>query len=420
MVDTIRTQTDLLANLFQDGQAPASITAQDMRDFVISAYSPARVVTVEEKGDLPAPAGGVIALVANTQYKIINSIDLGTDVLTAGGATFISGAGEDIITLQTTNAAALITSAEDLTIRDIALVNDGGPCLAQSGAGKHTHLRDVMFTSAAADTFAGGELLSAEDCEWLSGAAGCVVSGAWTDAIYFRGCEWRLLTGTPTLLALSAGTVLPIFEIIGCEFNEAAGQTGLDIEVNIVPTVGGQIVDSFFTGAGDALAPAGIDETTIGWIFRNNVGVASSAIIGNIVFEDNVLETIINTINVYEDIATSVAYSLGPNAQRFQLHADTVSLQYIGIQTTHMAITVAIVLDGAANNKVYEVEVLLNGSVQLDTFTAHYKSLQIDRVHVTFSTALVTNDYITIRIRNTTDSVNVTVEDLQISMTRAG
>lgn len=37
MVDTNRTETELLTNLFQDGQDPNSINAQDMRDFIVSA-----------------------------------------------------------------------------------------------------------------------------------------------------------------------------------------------------------------------------------------------------------------------------------------------------------------------------------------------------------------------------------------------
>lgn len=36
MADTSRTQSDLLTNLFQDGQADGSITAQDMRDLIVS------------------------------------------------------------------------------------------------------------------------------------------------------------------------------------------------------------------------------------------------------------------------------------------------------------------------------------------------------------------------------------------------
>jgi len=36
MVDIVRTEADLLANLFQDGQPDSSITAQDIRDFIVS------------------------------------------------------------------------------------------------------------------------------------------------------------------------------------------------------------------------------------------------------------------------------------------------------------------------------------------------------------------------------------------------
>lgn len=37
MVDIVRTKEYLLDNVFQDGQSPGSITAQDMRDFVVTA-----------------------------------------------------------------------------------------------------------------------------------------------------------------------------------------------------------------------------------------------------------------------------------------------------------------------------------------------------------------------------------------------
>jgi len=39
MVDTIRTPTDLVTNLFQDNQAAGSITPQDARDFIASAFA---------------------------------------------------------------------------------------------------------------------------------------------------------------------------------------------------------------------------------------------------------------------------------------------------------------------------------------------------------------------------------------------
>lgn len=38
MADTPRTRIYLLASIFQDGQAPGSITAQDMRDYIVSQF----------------------------------------------------------------------------------------------------------------------------------------------------------------------------------------------------------------------------------------------------------------------------------------------------------------------------------------------------------------------------------------------
>jgi len=39
MPDTRRTETDLLTNLFQDSQTDGSISAQDVRDYIVSVFS---------------------------------------------------------------------------------------------------------------------------------------------------------------------------------------------------------------------------------------------------------------------------------------------------------------------------------------------------------------------------------------------
>ncbi len=40
MTDTLRLKSTLLTSLFQDGQAPSSITPQDLRDLIVSIHSP--------------------------------------------------------------------------------------------------------------------------------------------------------------------------------------------------------------------------------------------------------------------------------------------------------------------------------------------------------------------------------------------
>ncbi len=68
MPDTVRTQSDLLTNLFQDGQ-DRGITAQDMRDFIVSItppfgglyFSTAAVTTISVAGTYVKAAGTTTA-----------------------------------------------------------------------------------------------------------------------------------------------------------------------------------------------------------------------------------------------------------------------------------------------------------------------------------------------------------------------
>ena len=76
MADTKRTSADLLANLFQDGQAAGSITPQDMRDLIVTM--------VPSYGNLylTVPATNGIALTATPEKA-------------AGTTSWISGVDMD-------------------------------------------------------------------------------------------------------------------------------------------------------------------------------------------------------------------------------------------------------------------------------------------------------------------------------------
>lgn len=75
MADTVRTKTDILTNLFQDGQPAGSITEQDMRDFVVSVSAP------HGRCSLSSASATTIAI-AGTYYK-------------AAGTTTLSGFESD-------------------------------------------------------------------------------------------------------------------------------------------------------------------------------------------------------------------------------------------------------------------------------------------------------------------------------------
>jgi hypothetical protein len=65
MVDTVRTLEDLLTNVFQDGQADGSISAQDIRDLLVSipVRSRTTILTAADLADLHNTPNGKVELV---------------------------------------------------------------------------------------------------------------------------------------------------------------------------------------------------------------------------------------------------------------------------------------------------------------------------------------------------------------------
>jgi len=74
MVDTIRTQIDLLNNLFQEGQPDGAITPQDMRDLIVSLtpssaagkFDTPAGITIETSGVFATPDSGTSSLINST------------------------------------------------------------------------------------------------------------------------------------------------------------------------------------------------------------------------------------------------------------------------------------------------------------------------------------------------------------------
>ncbi len=418
MADTVRKKLALLDNLFQDGQAQNSITPQDMRDLIVSIYDAGKGVVITEKADLPTPAAGIISLAANTAYFFVTDIDLGTDRLDiTAGEVILCGFGSILITLETTHASAMINCNKTLTIDHITLKNDSGPCITFNTGTFRTS--DVVVNSSGDDTFTEGSSLVLNNTRWTEGSNGLVISGAWTGVLLFDRCGFFNLSGTPTYFTIASGATFGFFDLAGTTFTVGSGQIGIDIDSAILPTVGGQIINCLFTGAGIPIDAEGAGHATIGWVFRDNLGVENSATIGVIQFSGNALATTINTINVYEDINTSVAFSLQANSERFQIHSDGRSLQYLGVEETHLIIDTNITIEAAGNNKIFEIEIQKNGS-QFSTFLSDNRNTTpISSSHMDVMT-VVQNDFITIRIRNTTDETNLIVTHLQLTAHRAG
>lgn len=127
MADTVRTTSYLTASVFQDGQAPGSISEQDERDFVVSAHAwvaPAPVA-LTDGATITWDTGGyatshaTVTLGGNRTLAITNAVSgaSGILVVTQDGTgsrtlTFPSGSkwAGGTVTLSTTASAVDVLS----------------------------------------------------------------------------------------------------------------------------------------------------------------------------------------------------------------------------------------------------------------------------------------------------------------------
>lgn len=422
MVDIQKTQNTILTTLFQDGQVDGSISEQDMRNFVVSVYSPGRLVSVEEKADFPVAVSGVIPLAADTCYRIVNNINLGTDVLSiTAGSTVLEGLSNKLTILETSSGTALITSTKHIEILNLTIKNNSGPSFSFTGTSNQTfRVKDSIITSAAEDTLNGGAAFVFIDSQFAFGSAGLTVSGVWNLGL-FSTAIFRNIFGSGTCLTISPGATFRSFTFTNGQFILGSGQTGIDIAADVIPTAGGSINNSIFdtdSSGSVAIEPGKINQTSLGWNFANNAGIEDSSHVGAIEFNDNALVTTINTVNVYETINTA-AWIIDPISERFILRvADSESLEHLGGKNMRTLIIYSAAVEGATPNQKYEIQLLKNG-VEIDKTTWDYRSSPINVSHVKITT-MDTNDYLTLKIRNITGTANVTVASAQINAVKSG
>ena len=75
MADTARTITDLLDNLFQDGQAASSITPNDLRDFIVSVQTSVGAFHLSTAIETSIITQGVAVKIAGSTLGFASNVD---------------------------------------------------------------------------------------------------------------------------------------------------------------------------------------------------------------------------------------------------------------------------------------------------------------------------------------------------------
>lgn len=122
-------------------------------------------------------------------------------------------------------------------------------------------------------------------------------------------------------------------------------------------------------------------------------------------------ETTINTINIWEDVAGTFELAAAGLSHDFDMDVNG-RLRYTGTAPTAFNAMARVSMTAVGNNKRFEVGVGKNSVIVPRSYLGRFISTGADEgaIAVGGFVELVTNDYLTIMIRNTTDTSNATIE----------
>lgn len=364
--------------------------------------------------------GNIVKPVNVTRYNFTKDVDLGEiqfQPATPGAGLEITSSNliSNSITSRLTGTNPLFSGDWGrLIIRDIDLTMTGG------------HFFDITSTTDPAPLvqvqngiFQGGDSLGtingalvlwreAGIFNWGSGII-CDDNGILENTgVQFQNTQLLGITGTQitiqgnqTLIIINANATTPSSSGAFLKLDPGIIILSND-EINPV-SVTNNIIDT--TAGGDFLAAGSMDQEDIGSFFFNNNAQIDSYIVGLMAMTENTTVTVINTVDVYEDIAGTIVASTGN--ERFTFLTDT--LTYVGIRPIKAAIDISIFLrrDSAAASRVMKFGLFLNDVVAQEVEVTMTNGI----TNASFTTGinLVTGDELKMKVLNTQDTSDVVI-----------
>lgn len=366
-----------------------------------------QVTTAEQFG---TAVNGVITLEDNATYVINGTIDLQGNRLVCGQNTSIFGYGSENCWLKSTGLTDdyLIASQYSLQLNFVTL--SAAKCLnlvaidsTQALDWFRVNITNTPEVGLIKDygNFIGNTLgfLSSDNLTF-DGTFGTI---GFTDTIFVG-------TGSGTSIILpSTLTVTRRFRITYSSFVTFASQIGVDYQSSTIPTEGFILDTVNFSGGATYLN--NIDNESNMALISNTKGVGNSGNIGQYYMLGNATVTTINTQGVYEKILGTT--TAGQYLEKFT-HENN-KLIYNGALTGFFKVTAVVTLS-SGNNKVISLRVAKNGTniAQSTSESTTSGTGRSENIKIADIVELVPTDYIELFVANTTDTTNVTVENLNL------
>jgi hypothetical protein len=373
-------------------------------------------VVVQTKSDLPAPIAGVITLVSGVAYWFLGVIDLLGDRIVCGTSNVLMGQAAGTTVLMSTGlVGTLLTSTASLSIANITInVPTGTAFNFNDGAAGTLRFDGVTVANAATlGTMANYGNIVITECIF-SECANLTIDGTIASFVS-ETCLWDGRAGQTTIIVPATAVITRRFRMLYTAFTVNPGETGINFNAAATVPDESYILDNVaFTGGGTYLA--GLDYTSNKSAFFRNNGITNSSAICQFYMTANATATVIAVAGTFVKVAgTTTAGTLN---QKFTT-ATTQRATYAGAVTESFRIvTFATMTSG--NNQTLRMQIAKNGVVQVDS-TARFKTTGSGDASSIGTQAFVTlapGDYVELWATNDTAANNITVTDMNFTVTR--
>lgn len=377
---------------------------------------PVKEVKINQFSELPAVLGGKIPLLSDTEYTFENNIDIGLTGFTLGINTVVNGLDEHVTAI-TFNGTGVMFTGVNVTsrIKNIGLYCANGTLFNISDTAPKTtnffFLRDIIVWECA-------NIGIATDLALLS-IFGCRFDNISNNGALLVG-DFGNLVGNFMLGVINSGTFIDLGTATfnGIDLDQfvvvkASGTiaiSGLAGSANINPGGIGSVRNGRFVGVGTNLS--GITNQDALWDFIGNDDIGNTRPDGLLSQTDNSVETVITTSSTPVLLAGS--WDIVRTSQF--IGSASGRLTFIGGRSIVVPIvltTTAAVVSGV--NKDVNFYIGFNGSVITSTrVKVNLSSGDTKNQSNVWQLEFQPDDYIEPFVENTTDTIDIIVEDAKL------
>lgn len=385
---------------------------------------PDGVTTIKELGevyqlsDLPDPVAGVITLPANSSWQFNTSLDLVGNRIVCAGACVMLGDSFATTTITSTGLGggdALLTATNSLRLGSIGFTAPTGRLFdLNNGAAGNLLMNGVQILNTPTIGTIQNYANVVVEQSIIFNSANLTVDGTIASFV-IDTCLLDGRTGQTTITVPSTAVITRRFRLLYGGFIVNPGETGINFSTSAsIPDESYILDNGHFSGGGTYIA--GLDHTSNKSLFFNCAGITNTTALCQYSMTGNATATVIGATGTFVKIAgTTTASSLN---QKFST-ATTQRATYTGAFTGNFRV-VAFASMTSGNNQTLRMRIAVNGTTiaESNTLFKTTGSGEASAVGCQVIGSLNPGDYVELFVANDTAATDITVSDLNFTITR--